>query len=325
MMDRSNFKYHIPCLVTDQRDGIMQTYLIIGDKYYNKFQFLDSNEILYIINEFPVTNINYDLLQSNRGYEGTFYVNSDLILYDNDGFVNLLNDTTTSDKYKEEIEVLQSENNILTEENSNLKNELERYQEFSKIAYIKPRCSNYLFIDIFRISSDGKYLEIDMSCDDNYSFESIFIKEYKSDKIYDLSEHIDDDSTRQMFRVNLNELNGPSMYYANVSIKLKNGAYYDIIDSEQNVEIATSDISNVYFYILKELLCVSNYDQCGNKISSELQRIFVLLFAHLEAMRLERFKEAEMFYTIIKNNFSNCQSNIELKSNKTCCCHGQIR
>ena len=97
------------------------------DKYYNKFQFLDSNEILYIINEFPVTNINYDLLQSEKGYEGTFYVNSDLILYDNDGFVNLLNDATTSDEYKEKIEELQSENNVLTEENSNLKNELERY------------------------------------------------------------------------------------------------------------------------------------------------------------------------------------------------------
>lgn len=361
MMDRSNFKYHIPCLVAYQKDGEMQTYLIINGKYYNKAQFVDSDEIFYIIEQFPVTTVNYDLTQTDEGYEGTFYCNSNMILYGQDGSDDCVTltcqdnykDHLVIESYQKKVEILQNEydklqnelttvkNNFgaqsekidtLSNENESLKNnieqlnqQLERYQEFSKVAYIKPRCSNYLFIDIFRISSDGKYLEIDVSCDDAYGFESIFIKEYSSDRIFDISEYIEKDSTRQMFRVNLDSLNGPSMYYANISIKLKNGAYYDIIDSEQRVEIAASDISNVYFYILKELLCVSNYDPCGNKLSTELQRIFVLMFAHLEAMRLERWKEAEMFYTVIKNNFSNCKSNLELKPNKTCCCNGQIR
>ena len=41
--------------------------------------------VLRKANEEATKNINYDLLQSEKGYEGTFYVNSDLILYDNDG------------------------------------------------------------------------------------------------------------------------------------------------------------------------------------------------------------------------------------------------
>jgi hypothetical protein len=37
---------------------------------------------------------------------------------------------------------------------------------------------NNLFIDIFRISPDGKYLEIDMTCHSNYTYESFEIYEY---------------------------------------------------------------------------------------------------------------------------------------------------
>jgi hypothetical protein len=34
----------------------------------------------------------------------------------------------------------------------------------------------------------------------------------------------------------------------------------------------------------------------------------MFLYAHTEAMRLERFDEAEMFYDIIKKSFTNCTS-----------------
>ena len=41
---------------------------------------------------------------------------------------------------------------------------------------------NNLFIDIFRISPDGKYLEIDMTCHSNYTYESFEIQEGKIEK-----------------------------------------------------------------------------------------------------------------------------------------------
>jgi hypothetical protein len=37
---------------------------------------------------------------------------------------------------------------------------------------------NNLFIDIFRISPDGKYLEIDMTTDVGYKFNRVFIYDY---------------------------------------------------------------------------------------------------------------------------------------------------
>jgi hypothetical protein len=44
-------------------------------------------------------------------------------------------------------------------------------------------------------------------------------------------------------------------------------------------------------------------DPCDIEIPTEIQRAFLVLWAHIEAMRLERWKEAELFYDLIKNNF----------------------
>ncbi len=38
----------------------------------------------------------------------------------------------------------------------------------------------------------------------------------------------------------------------------------------------------------------------------------MFLYAHEEAMRLERYDDAEMFYDIIKKEFANCSSDSSL-------------
>jgi hypothetical protein len=49
-----------------------------------------------------------------------------------------------------------------------------------------------LFIDIFRISPDGKYLEIDMTTGNGYKFNSVNIYNYTTkDKYYDVLAEID--------------------------------------------------------------------------------------------------------------------------------------
>lgn len=206
---------------------------------------------------------------------------------------------------------------------------------------------NNLFIDIFRISPDGKYLEIDMTCHSNYTYESFKIYEYTYNVssggfIKDFFNELNTDpvtgeiTDRQLLRFSVDTaLNGKSMYYAEISIKYKGtitdpitgGPYVptpqEITDSIEFHIIATSDISNVYFYLLPGLVHLTHpCDPCDFEIPTEIQRAFLIMWAHIEAMRLERFQEAEMFYTMIKNNFQNCLSEYEVKY-KSCNCHAK--
>jgi hypothetical protein len=129
-----------------------------------------------------------------------------------------------------------------------------------KINEVKASCPNNIFVDIFRISADGEYLELDVSCHPDYMFTDFIIADYEHDKdnkkIWDFSEDIDEESNRQMFRIKLSELNGPSMYYANISVKLRNSEendYLNTIDSNESTMMVCSDVTNVYYYLLKEL------------------------------------------------------------------------
>jgi hypothetical protein len=91
-------------------------------------------------------------------------------------------------------------------------------------------------------------------------FTDFIIADYEHDKdnkkIWDFSEDIDEKSNRQMFRIKLSELNGPSMYYANISVILRNSEEddcVDVIDSKESTMMVCSDVTNVYYYLLKEL------------------------------------------------------------------------
>lgn len=188
-----------------------------------------------------------------------------------------------------------------------------------------------LFIDIFRISPDGKYLEIDITCDGSYKFERFFIYDYKNKKAEQekdilklLGEEFNSSGSRILARISLDKLFGNTMYYADIEIELKEGhSAEEIIDSNKLYEVATSDISNVYFYLLPGLVQLGHpCDPCDLEIPIEIQRAFLIMWAHIEAMRLERWGEAEMFYTLIKNNFQNCLTELEVKQ-KSCNCHAQ--
>ena len=99
--------------------------------------------------------------------------------------------------------------------------------------------------------------------------------------------------------------------------------YKDVSDSNTIITAVASDVTNAYFYLLPGLIQLTKpCDPCDTEISPEIQRAFLILWSHLEAIRLERWKEAEMFYDLIKNNFQHCLGNFEIKQ-KSCNCHGQ--
>lgn len=322
MMDRIDYKYKIPCVYINSSIG-----LFLDSNLYTYLQTESGNKLITDI--YPVTNINYELsLVDTDIYIGYLYTDTQLKLSKSQDDNNYI---VVSDQYLSNEELI-STNTQLKAQLASAKQKLEQYKGFERINEVKASCPNNIFVDIFRISADGEYLELDVSCHPEYEFTSFILADYEHDKnnnkIWDLSQDIDSDSNRQMFRIKLSDLNGPSMYYGHISAKLRKteeNDYIDAIDSEENVMLACSDVTNVYYYLLKELQSVANpCDPCNSKLSTELQRVFVILYAHLEAMRLERWTEAEMFYTLIKNNFSNCKSSYELRPSKSCNCYGKI-
>jgi hypothetical protein len=150
---------------------------------------------------------------------------------------------------------------------------------------------------------------MDITCDNRYKFEHFYVKEYQNDSNIDilslLGDEFNQEDSRILARISLDKLFGNSMYYANIEIELKDGeSAEEVSDSNKQYEVAASDISNVYFYLLPGLVQLGHpCDPCDLEIPIEIQRAFLIMWSHIEAMRLERWKEAEMFYTLIKNNF----------------------
>ena len=150
-----------------------------------------------------------------------------------------------------------------------------------------------------------------------------------------MSSVFQDISTKQVMRIATSIFGGSTMFYVEFGVEFigqyeylldENGEYLldesgwyligeegtGIIEpvhpcygklSDQITIGVCSDVNNIYQYILTPILQMDS--KCPN-ISEEVKKVFTFLFAHTEAMRLERFSEAENFYTVLKNNFSNC-------------------
>ena len=280
---------------------------------------------------------NYYLATDSMPYMQSSNMSLDYYLYEGEYI------TPTSSEIKnlqEELDKVKSELSATQEKNLEYKNyivdleeKLDGLQQIVDVSNLvnnvsHSKCTDIVFVDTLRISADGEYLEVDINCDDRYEFVHIAIYPYNDkNKLFDISDDIDKDSNRQMFRVKLSDLDGNTMYYISVQIQLKNGPYYDILDSNEDgyYEFAVSDVSNVYYYLLSQLVgMLEPCNPCDLNIPVDVQRAFIILYAHMEAMRLHRYSEAEMFYTIIKNNFSHCFNDSKLTA-KRCNCYGKVR
>ena len=100
-----------------------------------------------------------------------------------------------------------------------------------------------------------------------------------------------------------------SLVSGNVGNPTTDTAKWAIAESIPDVMGVCSDVNKVYTLLKDHIL---NLD--ANCISQEdyqsLLRNYMFLYAHTEAMRLERFDEAEMYYDIIKKSFGSCIGHI---------------
>lgn len=184
-----------------------------------------------------------------------------------------------------------------------------------------------IIINILRISSDSKYLEFNVDCKKGYYFTTLYIRDYRepisSGKQVvgkDFSSIFEDDQrTNWAVRIPLDELSGPSMYY------VKFGAYdpNNPLKEDEVVIGVCSDISTVYKTLLNDLLSIRQSCSCDLGVSENVKRIFAILYGHIEAMKLQRYSEAEYFYSLIQQNFGNCEGDYPVNNSykKSCNCH----
>ena len=160
-------------------------------------------------------------------------------------------------------------------------------------------------ITLLRISPDSKYLDIIAEVPSGYRFDALQVYRYTGENQYedpvDCSGVYNPNSTKQILRIKTNSFGEDVTIY-----KVEFGATtLDVKNPTLSETAYCSNVNFVYENLLDLLLNVTN--DCINQNEFEtLNRNHAILYAHTEAMRLGRFREAEMFYDIIWNSFVNC-------------------
>ena len=177
-------------------------------------------------------------------------------------------------------------------------------------------------ISLIRISPDSKYLDIIVERSSEYRFNTLNVYRYLGNSEYadpvDCSSIYDHSKTKQVLRIAANSFGSDITMY-----KVEFGLAPDAegVPEVENEVAYCSNINFVYENMLDLALNIKN-DCITDSEYDTFNRNHAILYAHTEAMRLSRFREAEMLYDIIWNLFSNCgpagrRSNLY---NKPCGC-----
>lgn len=151
-------------------------------------------------------------------------------------------------------------------------------------------------INILRISSDSKYLEFNVECGSDELFTNLYITRYdpvlkEDDPTLDFSSVLSGNSNSEIIRIATNLIDSDVTMYK-----------VDFVASSDTEETTKSGIcSNVNFVYAGILDYIVNAGNCclSNTDYEIIDRNTLILYAHKEAMRLDRYPEAAYFYDII--------------------------
>ena len=191
-------------------------------------------------------------------------------------------------------------------------------------------------INVCRVSSDGKYIDLNIQCAEDHKFTSLTVYNFNdSQRSFDFSKLFMDaagtikNQSKYVLRIPTAILAAEyPMYKLVLKVEPRNINKETITDECNNpVAVAVcSDVSAVYKYLIGQLLpllCV----RCLSEIPVDIQRIFIILHAHLMAMRYERYDDAYQFLKVLINNFhtvcgaSPCGDGMNRPVGHSCGCH----
>lgn len=186
-------------------------------------------------------------------------------------------------------------------------------------------------INLLRISPDSQYIEFSVECPTNYRFNKLNIKkyDYSTTDVYptnslgwvNASNLYVGSSTKEVMRIATSIFGGSTLFYVEFGVQWIAEEDEPLLTDGTKLSDSTtvgicSDINNIYTYLSECLLNIEN--KCFT-LDNDLKRAFILLYGHNESLRLERFEEAEYFYDVLKNNFSNCSTDTRINSTNCNC------
>ena len=182
--------------------------------------------------------------------------------------------------------------------------------------------NNYIEINLFRISSDGVYLDLIATSPKDSKFTTIEIETRYlngnsfASKLYVINLTEEQQVTGELkvripvYNVNKGITGNLPMIY---KITLK---AVDLEGNEIKESGLASDVTRIYQDILDNVLSLSG--DC-TKISDEAIRKYMILYGHLSAMAAGDIDIAEMYFKILINNFNKCGTR-DGRSCGTCGC-----
>ena len=162
-------------------------------------------------------------------------------------------------------------------------------------------------INLLRVSPDSQYLEFSVECPLDYTFNLLYISRYNvTTKLYDgtidCSTLLQGTTTKEIMRIATSAFTGDITMY-----KVEFGVTSAVPENPE-IDNAVGVCSNINFVYLDLLNILTSYVGCS--ITSfdyeKLTKVYIILFAHHEAMRLERYTEAEYFYDLLWETFVSC-------------------
>lgn len=180
-----------------------------------------------------------------------------------------------------------------------------------------------IHINLLRVSTDSKYLEFSVECPTDYRFNLLYITRYnvltkEDDDTKDASALLQGTTNKEVMRI------ATSAFGSEVTMYKVEFGVASINPGDPEIENAVGMCSNINFVYANLLDLVLTFTDCCISATDydNLDRNHMILYAHQEAMRLQRYVEAKYFYDIIWNLFVSCgpttrQSNI---INKPCNC-----
>lgn len=172
--------------------------------------------------------------------------------------------------------------------------------------------SNNISIELFRVSSDSKNLDMIFNCPDGCHFTSLTLEVMYINELsdftsvnYDLSPALFGDTeqeepkTRFVVSLPLDKLG--------ISVPAIYVGYFKAEDSEYNEltdKAICSDVNYVYRCMLDELFMKEG--TCDDLIPDEVIRKYLILYGHQAALAVEDFDAAKTYFRLMNNCFHKC-------------------
>lgn len=162
-------------------------------------------------------------------------------------------------------------------------------------------------INLLRVSTDSQYIEFSVECPAGYNFNLLYIARYNVstatyDTTKDCSSLLLGNTQKEVMRI------ATSAFGTDVTMYKVTWGVAPIAPESPELSPETGICSNVNFVYQNLLNSILGLTNCciTPETYDTLMRNHMILYAHQEAMRLERYTEAEYFFGIIWNLFDNC-------------------